>query len=219
MAHTLATARDSVRRLLDDNGTNQRYTTSAIDQALQDALSCGLSDYASTGGDMFDVEVSVATVAGLATLTGPLILVRTVQVSSGNSRHTVRPMRRTDRRFVDTSVRTLLVELVKDYVLPTNTAHPFVGDGATPANSWHGFDMWCFSHAALSLGITDNDKRPGLNDLEKRLRDAMLKRANTPSGRPLPDSEQRSFLPPLAYVYSANIASPTIQLVQCDPWQ
>tara|TARA_R110000868_G_scaffold130444_4_gene340104 strand:- start:95 stop:754 length:660 start_codon:yes stop_codon:yes gene_type:complete len=218
MAHTLAAARDSVRRLLDDDGSNQRYATSAIDQALQDALSRGLSDYASAGGDVFDTEASVATVAGVATLTGPIILVRSVQISVGNSRHTVRPMRRVDRRLVDVSVRTLLVELVRDYVLPTNTAHPFVGDGATPANSWHGFDMWCFSMAALQLGITDNDQRPGLNDLEQRLRSDVMRRANAPISRPMPDSESHSWMPSIGYVYNANIASPTIQLVQRDAW-
>ena len=218
MAHTLATARDSVRRLLDDDGTNQRYATAAIDQALQDALSCGLSDYASAGGDMFDVEVTVATVAGVATLTGPLVLVRSVQISSGNSRQTVKPLRRSDRRMVDVSVRTLLVELVKDYVLPTNTAHPFVGDGATAANSWHGFETWCFANAALSLGISDNDKRPGLNDLEQRLRADVLRRVNTPSKFPMPDSESSNGFPLLGYVYSANLAAPTLQLVQREPW-
>jgi hypothetical protein len=220
MAHTLATARDSVRRMLDDNGTNQRYSTGSIDLALQDALSCCLSDYVTNGGDAFDIEVSVVTVAGVATLTGPLLCVRGVQISSGNTRQNVVAMQRSDRTLVDSSVRTLLVECVQDFVLPTNTAHPFVGNGATPANSWHGFELWCFAEAALVLGITDNDKRPGLEKLAERQRRDTLNRKNTPSSRPLPDRDDPSWFPALGYVYSPNITSPTLQLCSRDgAWQ
>jgi len=220
MSHTLATARTTVRGLLDDNGTNQRYSNTAIDLALQDALSCCLSDYVSAGGDAFDIEVSVVTVAGVATLTGPLLCVHGVQISSGNTRQNVVAMQRSDRTLVDASVRTLLVECVQDFVIPTNTAHPFVGNGATPANSWHGFELWCFAEAALVLGITDNDKRPGLVALEERQRRTALKHKNTPSSRPLPDRDDPSWFPSLGYVYTANLASPTIQLCSRDgAWQ
>jgi hypothetical protein len=218
--HTLATARDAVRRLLDDNGTNQRYSTANVDQALQDALSGCLSDYVSEGGDAFDVEVSVATVAGLATLTGPLVCVRGVQISSGNTRQNVVALQRSDRTLVDASVRTLLVECVKDFVVPTNTAHPFVGDGATGANSWHAFELWCFANAAMVLGITDNDKRPGLVALEDRQRRTALKHKNTPSSRPLPDRDDPTWFPSLGYVYTAALSAPTIQLCSRDgSWQ
>jgi hypothetical protein len=220
MAHTLANARDAVRRLLDDNGANQRYTTASIDQSLQDAISSCVSDYVSEGGDAFDVEVSVVTVAGLATLTGPLLCVHGVQISSGNTRQTVQPLLRSDRTLVDSSVRTLLVECVKDFVLPTNTAHPFIGDGATASNSWHAFDLWCFTHAALALGITDNDKRPGLVALEERQRRTSLRHKNTPSSRPLPDRDDPTWFPSLGYVYSASPTAPTLQLCSRDgAWQ
>jgi hypothetical protein len=220
MMHTLATARDAVRRFLDDNGTNQRYATAAIDQSLQDAISSCVSDYVIEGGDAFDVEVSVTTVAGVATLTGPLVCVRGVQISSGNTRQNVVAMQRSDRTLVDASVRTLLVDCVKDFVLPTNTAHPFIGDGVTGANSWHAFELWCFAHAALALGITDNDKRPGLMALEERQRRTALRHKNTPSSRPLPDRDDPSWFPALGYVYNANLSAPTLQLCSRDgSWQ
>lgn len=220
MTHTLTSARDTVRRLLDDNGTNQRYSNANIDQALQDALSCCLSDYVSAGGDAFDIEVSVTTVAGVATLTGPLLCVHGVQISSGSTRQNVQPMQRSDRRLVDSSVRALLVECVQDFVVPTNTAHPFVGNGATAANSWHGFELWCFAEAAMVLGITDNDKRPGLEKLAARQREDALKRRNTPSSRPLPDRDECNWFPSLGYVYSPNLLTPTLQLCSRDgSWQ
>jgi hypothetical protein len=220
MSHTLANARDAVRRLLDDNGTNQRYSTASIDQSLQDAISSCVSDYVSEGGDAFDVEVSVVTVGGLATLTGPLLCVHGVQISSGNTRQNVVALQRSDRTLVDSSVRTLLVECVKDFVLPTNTAHPFIGDGATDGNSWHAFDLWCFAHAALALGITDNDRRPGLVSLEERQRRTALRHKNTPSSRPLPDCDYPTWFPSLGYVYSASPTAPTLQLCSRDgAWQ
>jgi hypothetical protein len=220
MAHTLASARTVVRELLDDSGSNQRWSNAVIDVALQDALSCCLSDYVAAGGDAFDIEVSVTTVAGVATLTGPLLCVHGVQISSGSTRQNVQPMQRSDRRLVDSSVRTLLVECVQDFVIPTNTAHPYVGNGATAANSWHGFELWCFAEAALVLGITDNDKRPGLERLMERQRADAIKRKNTPSSRPLPDRDECNWFPSLGYVYSPNLAAPTLQLCSRDgSWQ
>lgn len=216
---TVTTAIAVVRRLLDDAGANQRYNDSTVFFNLQTALTMCLSDYISAGGDAFDVEVSVSTVAGLATLTGPLLLVRGVQVSNnGTSFYTVEAQSRTDRRYIDSGVQTLRVVQVTDYRLPEDLDDPLIGIDAVAANSWFAFDQWVITNAALMCGIADNDKRPGLEALEKRFRDSVMARCNTPKGRPLPDSEGMSWWHRLGYVFQADPTAPTIQLVQRDTW-
>jgi len=219
---TLSAARSNVRRLLDDNGQNKRYTDAAIDEALQAAISSCVSDYATGGGDAFDVEVAVTTnSSGLGTITGSVMLLRTVQVTNGSSMYTLEPQQRSDRRQLDQTSRNLLVEVVREYQLPTTTTHPLIGEGATTANTWMAFDQWVCSNAALLIGITDNDKRPGLEKLEARFRASALKRDNNPSSFPLPDSEAYSlgydgWWQRVGYVYSPSQTSSTIQLVARD---
>ncbi len=218
----LSAARSNVRRLLDDNGQNKRYSDTAIDEALQAAISSCVSDYATGGGDAFDEEVTVVTSsAGLGTITGHTMLVRTVQVSNGSSMYTLEPQQRSDRRQLDQTARTLLVEIVREFQLPTTTTHPLIGVGATTSNTWMAFDQWVCSNAALLIGITDNDKRPGLERLEARFRASALKRDNNPSSFPLPDSEAYSlgydgWWQRVGYVYSPSQTASTIQLVARD---
>lgn len=218
----LSAARSNVRRLLDDNGQNKRYSDTAIDEALQASISSCVSDYATGGGDAFDEEVTVVTSsAGLGTITGHTMLVRTVQVSNGSSMYTLEPQQRSDRRQLDQTARTLLVEIVREFQLPGNSAHPLIGVGSTTANTWMAFDQWVCSNAALLIGITDNDKRPGLEKLEARFRASALKRDNNPSSFPLPDSEAYSlgydgWWQRVGYVYSPSQTASTIQLVARD---
>ena len=216
---TLLQARANVRRLLDDDGSNNRYSDTAIDESLKVALSTCLSDYATSGGDAFDTEISITTVAGVGTLTGPLVLVRTVQVAVGQSFYTLEAQLRSDRRLADLSARDLRVLVVKDYQLSSTTSHPLVGESATAANTWFAFDQWVCANGALICGITDNDKRPGLEALEARMRGSVLNKENTPQSRPMPDSRQgQSWWSRLGFVYTAGAASPTISLVQRDAW-
>ena len=219
---TLLAARSNVRRLLDDNGQNKRYSDTAIDEALQASISSCVSDYATAGGDAFDTEVAVTTsTSGLGTITGHTLLVRTVQVTNGNTMYTLEPQLRSDRRQIDNTARNLLVELVREYQLPTTTSHPLIGSGATTANTWMAFDQWVCASAALLIGITDNDKRPGLEKLEARGRASALGRDNTPTSLPLPDSDAYTlgydgWWQRLGYVYTANQNASTIQLVARD---
>lgn len=218
----LSAARSNVRRLLDDNGQNKRYSDTAIDEALQASISSCVSDYATGGGDAFDEEITVVTSsAGLGTITGSTMLVRTVQVSNGSSMYTLEPQQRSDRRQLDQTARTLLVEIVREFQLPTTPTHPLIGVGATTSNTWMAFDQWVCSNAALLIGITDNDKRPGLEKLEARFRASALKRDNNPSSFPLPDSEAYSlgydgWWQRVGYVYSPSQTASTIQLVARD---
>lgn len=214
---TLVQARTRVADLLDD-GNNVKWTTTQIDVSLQAALSMCLSDAVTAGCDNFNTEVSVATVAGLATLTGPLLAVRGVQVSTGGSYYSVAPVVKQERCILDTSVRTLLVEVVKDYAIPTTTSHPLVGEGATAAATWPAFDQWVCIEAALLCGVMDNDQRRGLEKMRDAYRMSVMDRINTPFTRPLPDGDANlmQWWQRLGYVHTPHPTSPTLQLALRD---
>jgi hypothetical protein len=218
---TLAQARTRVADLLDDPN-HVRFTHGVIDVSLQAALSACLSDAVSAGCDVFNVEVSATTTSGgLATLTGPLLRVATVQVSTGSGAYyTVAPLTREDRRILEQSARDLVVEVVKDYHIPTTTTHPLVGEGATAAATWPAFDQWVCVEAAALCGVMDNDKRAGLDRMRESFRASVMARINTPFSRPLPDAEVALAWPSwwdrLGYIYTPHPTSPTIQLAAKD---
>jgi hypothetical protein len=218
---TLAQARARVLDLLDDqNGV--RWSTTRLDVSLQAALSMCLSDAVVAGCDAFTMEVSATTTgAGLATLTGPLLRVGTVQVSSGSGTYySVAPLVRDDRRILEQSARSLIIEVVKDYQIPTDTAHPLVGEGATAAATWPAFDQLVCVEAAMLCGIMDNDRRNGIEKMRDSLKASVMARINTPFSRPLPDAEVALAWPSwwdrLGYVYTPHPTAPTIQLAAKD---
>jgi hypothetical protein len=95
-----------------------------------------------------------------------------------------------------------------------------VGDGATAAASWHAFDQWVCVEAAALCGITDNDKRAGIERMRASFRASVMARTNTPYSRPLPDAEVALAWPSwwdrLGYIYTQHPTSPTIQLAAKD---
>lgn len=218
---TLLQARARVGALLDDPNA-VRFSTTVIDISLQAALSACLSDAVAAGCDAFNTEVAVTTTSGgLATLTGPILRVVGCQVDNGSgSYYNVEPIERHERRLVEQAARNLLVHLVKDYQIPSDTSHPLVGDGATAANSWPAFDQWVCVEAALLTGIIDNDQRRNLERVRDSFRKSVMDRINTPFSRPLPDSEMsaayESWWNRLGYVYTPNLSAPTLQLVMKD---
>jgi len=217
-AHTLSSARGVVALMLDDPN-NRRWSLTQIDGALQDALSLCVNTYAAEGGDQFDVEVDVTTDAtGLGSLTFPVGLIRGVQVFTGTVYYPINAQNRSQRVVLDNSARTLKVLAVREYQLPTTTSHPLIGDGATVApGTWHSFERWVCCEAARALGVTDNDKRPGLEELAQRAKEGAMVRANTYTSRPLPDPEApllyASWWRRLGYIMTPSQTAPTIQLV------
>lgn len=217
---TLLQARTRVLDLLDDpNGV--RWSTTRIDVSLQAALSMCLSDAVTAGCDAFNTEVTATTTSGgLATLTGPILRVCSVQVSNGSTYYTVAPLVREDRRILEESARDLVIEVVKDYQIPTDTSHPLVGSGVTPAATWHAFDQWVCVEAALLSGVMDNDQRRGLEKMREAFRMSVMDRINTPFSRPLPDAEVALAWPSwwdrLGYIWTQHPTAPTLQLAAKD---
>lgn len=217
-ATTLTQARALVAQFLDDPN-NRRWSTAVIDSALQDAISACLNTYAAEGGDQFDVEVDVTTSAtGLGSLTFPVGLVRGVQVFTGTVYYPINAQNRSQRVVLDNSARDLKVLVVREHQLPTTVGHPLIGDGATASpGTWFAFERWVCAEAARVLGITDNDRRDGLERFADRAKEAVMVRANTYTSRPLPDPEApllyASWWRRLGYIFTPSQTAPTIQLI------
>lgn len=188
MGLTLAQARTAVSDFLDDS-SNALWSTTQIDTALSSALGRCQDDYAAGGGDRFVAEFSGTSSATDGTLSLSSVLplrILSVQVLSGSYYTTIRAQQKQDREVLDTNARSVVVHYVREYALPTDSAHPLVGVGATAANSWPAFDHWICARAALQCAIKDNDKRQGLTALEQDARASVLSRVNVPTTREWP---------------------------------
>lgn len=216
---TLLQARTRVSDLLDDPNA-VKWSSTTIDISLQAALSMCLSDAVTAGCDVFNTEIAATTSsAGLATLTGPILAIRAVQVNTGSGAFfSLAPVLREERCLTEQAVRTLAIEVVKDYQIPTTTSHPLVGEGATASATWQAFDQWACIEAALLCGVMDNDQRRGLEKMREAYRMSVMDRINTPFSRPLPDadSSRMSWWDRLGYIYAQHPTAPTLQLVQRD---
>lgn len=186
---TLAEARTAILRRLDDVNGNRfakNGSNLGLDDGLRWALTACLEDYVTAGGSAFDVEATVSSVLGVASLASIAPLhIRSVQINDGVTFYRVQPCERADKVTVDLNSRTLSVVSVRDYALSTTAGDPLVGVGAVAAPSWQAFDQWVVAEAALHVGILDNDKRPGLEALAARARASVIDRIDTPRSRPL----------------------------------
>lgn len=225
---TLADARTNVAQLLDDPN-NRRWTTTQIDVALSQALSACMSAYTTGGGAAFDLETQAlsTTSAGLCDLTtiAPVLFLKTVQLMTGSGTaltfQTVKPAQKSDRWQQAQVAYALALVYVRDYRIPSNTAHPLVGVGATEAASWPDFERWICADAASQLGVKDNDQRPMLQALEAKAKANVLDRLNTPRAYPLsPPKNSPLIWRNFSFTWNASPSAPSLQLVRSrsDGW-
>lgn len=224
-ALTLALARTLVADHLDDPNNN-RWSTTQIDTALSQALSTCVAAYVKEGGTQLDEETTfTCSSTGAADLTtiAPVLRIQSVQVQQGTSPNvtfwTVKAVKKYDRAMLVQNAYVLKTAFVRDFVLPTTTSHPLIGNGATAAASWVELERWICAEAALQCGIKDNDMRPGLEKLAAYARGGCIDRVNTPRAVPLSGGRGgRGLLGPygehIGYVYTSSQSAPSIQLVR-----
>lgn len=206
---TLAQARAEALRILDD-ANGRRYNADAayteIDLKLAIWLSTCLVDYATAGGDRFDLETtgtSSATDGTLSLLSVLPLHIRKVSVVVGASAFAVPGLESGFNGVEDEEARGLQVTYVREYALPTDPTHPLVGVGAAAANSWPAFDSWVCHRAALALGVKDSDERARVMEVKDDLERSVLGRQRTPAGRkfPRPSVSARLAAPDLGWRY------------------
>lgn len=203
---TLAQARAEVRGLLD-NTESTRWTNAQVDSGLASALSTCLDGYVSNGGDHFDIETTGTTSAtdgsvALSSLRPACI--RDVGVTVGNVTTRV-PKKDTMRRgYADLVARTLRIIYVPTYILPTDSTHPLVGAGATPAASWLAFDKWVCADAALEVAIKDGEQ-PRIDRIERfaerKKKDAVQTHPSTPRSSEWPRPERSAVIEDLQWTW------------------
>lgn len=217
---TVAEARQLVSQYLDD--VNQRrWPESQINTALQYSLAQCLSQYVEEGGTLFDQEVSLSTnSSGLCSLAslGNIIRIGPVQYVTGSAPYSywpVLPAKVRDREVDVPGVYNLRITYVKEYTLSANGNYPLVGDGAVGAPSTHAFDAWVCAEAAVLLGVSDNDNRPGLEALRQRLEEAAFHKLNNPRTMPLSVPVYRHpNMRNLSYIFTPSDTAPTLQLIR-----
>lgn len=211
-ALTVAEAITRVADLLDDPG-NRRWSTAKITGALKSALSVCVQEYGDMGGTAFDEEATgTTTSSGALVIASPVISrIKSVQVVTGNRRVILQGCQPRDIEIYDQVARDLSLIINRDWQVSATTTNQLVGADATTGPSWFAFDQWVCAQAALDLGISDNDKRPGLEAAWARYREAVLTRVPSPRSRtsPLPRSDY-SFTDNLGWAWDST--SQTVRL-------
>ena len=211
-ALTVAEAITRVADLLDDPG-NRRWSTAKVTGALKTALSVCVQEYGDVGGTAFDESITGTTTStGALVIASPVISrIKSLQVVTGNRRVVLMGCQPADIEVFDQVARSLSLLIVRDWQVSLTTTNQLVGDDSTTGPSWGAFDQWVCAQAALDLGISDNDKRPGLEAAWNRYRDAVITRVPTPRSRvaPLPRADY-NFTDNLGWAWDATSA--TVQL-------
>lgn len=216
---TVAEAQTRVADLLDDPN-NTRWSVAKKSAALQAALSACMIDFVASGGTAFDEPVTgTTTTSGTLTVTDALSHIRSVQVVQGTRRVAIRSVAPADIELVDTVPRDVRLVAVREWVVPSTTTNLLVSDNAATGPSWHAFDQWVCAQAALDLGITDNDKRPGLEAAWARYREAAVGRIATPKSRaaPLPRADW-SYADDLGWSWDATSQTLTLGRIRGELW-
>jgi hypothetical protein len=185
MSKTLAQARTTVLDHLDDE-LGDRWNTSQVDTGLRFALNLCQNDYVSGGGERFSLLLNLnSTSSGALDLSAQNpVSIKQVSVKSGERFWPIKPIDLADRNYNDNTVREIQVSYVPEFVLPTNTAHPLVGSGATAYRSWEVFDDWVCVQAAMFCSVKDDELRQSLQALEATLRASVMMHERIPSASP-----------------------------------
>lgn len=187
MTLTLAQARDVVEDLLDDSG-NARWSTAQIDVGLGYGLSTCLHEYVSYGGDRFDIIGSFnTTTSGEADLSSVSPLhVKGLNLLVGSRYWPIPELKQEQRNVLDDTVRTLSIRYTRAYEIPSNSAHPLVGVGATAASSFDAFEHWVCLRAALYCSLKDAEARPEIRALEQEAAKVVIETPTMPEAFEFP---------------------------------
>jgi hypothetical protein len=178
---TLEEAITDVRSHIDDR-QSRNWTDNQVRRALWRALSGCLSEYARAGGERFDVEAERTSDGenGVLLVEEAPILIRHVLLDE-EWRTPIRAVDPSIRGTTDTTSRDLIIRYVPAPTLPQDDTDHLLG-----ADEWPAMDGWICAKAAIYLGVSDNDDRPGLERAEARLRAEVLTSQRIPHAKPWP---------------------------------
>ncbi len=210
MPTTLGEAIEDVRGYLDDR-QGRRWTDAQVTRALHSALSQCVSEYGSRGGDAFDEEINVTTVAsvGVSLAVYDPLLIRAVILSMNVGGPWTSPIRRCTidtRGIPDETARDLLIRIVRRPTLPQETTDMLVGVDVGAARPWPAFERWVCTCAALELRTTDNEPMETLMDVNQRLEEKCLSIARTPQTLPWPRKRRATNYDELQWIYQPRTA-------------
>lgn len=173
---TLAQARTKVARYLND-ASNERWSTSEIDDALADALSTCIRQYAAAGGDRFNEEVDETPDSNqLVDLSSydPIEIAQVWIKRSGFS-WPISYVKHQEAGRAPTGTYDVRIFLIRTPVFPDTTTYPLVQSAANTAmKSWREFDQWVCVKAAIDLSTKDGEGRPDLVAIERQLSKSIM---------------------------------------------
>lgn len=217
---TVAEATTQVADFLDDPN-NVRWTLAKKTGALKAALSACIHDYTNAGGTAFDeVKTGTTSASGALVVSTPIVQhIKSVQVVTGNRTVTIRSATTQDLEILDAAARSVQLIINREWQVPSTTTNMLVSNDAVTGPSWRAFDQWVCAQAALDLGITDNDKRPGLEIAWARYRDAVISRITTPRSRPAPlPRSDFNFADDLAWAWSPLTVTLQLGRIRGELW-
>lgn len=200
--YTLAEARTRLGTDRLDDPNNRRWVAATLDRALQSALTRTLDDlYRETGGVRLREEASITSSAtGTIDLTDATAFpsgktplhIASLSVTVGNDRIPVYKAKAQDRQSPDNEARDYFVYYIPDFQIPTNTAHPLIGNGATASpGTWRTLEDLVILEAAIDCAARDPKGRAARelrvlrNETRERVIDTLTNRTRRfpPHGR------------------------------------
>lgn len=209
--YTLAEARIRVARSFLDDRNYRRYAESEIDEHLQQSIDdCRLELRTELVIDRFTEEEEVTTtsagVVDLSTLTYPVASIEGVSAKYGAAWQPVHGIDPGQAEREDTTERTLRIYYSPAFTVPTNTAHPLVGSGATRASGTsRTFEEWVMLESALKMLSLKDPKSPRLSflrDQASRARTRNLEEIVGPRAKKFP--KPGVYAPALFWYYEAS---------------
>lgn len=203
-----------------DDPNNVRFTAARTTAALKAAISVCVQDASDAGVTAFDESVSATTsTSGTLVLTPLVLRIKTVQATVSNRRQTLQGGQPQDIEMSDVTPRDLVVVFNRDWQLSTTETNQLIGLDAVTGPSWQAFDQWVCAQAALDLGVSDNDKRPGLEAMWTRYRDTVLTRASSPRARPAPlPTSTWGWASRLGWAYNATTQTLQLGRMRGEAW-
>lgn len=188
MAMLLSEARTIVADHLDD-ASNDRWSSSQLDNGLKYGLASCINEYIAGGGDRLDKVLATSTDAnGVVDLSSvDPQKIKALAMVVGTRFYPIVECEYEERALNDGQIRSVQIRYVPSFVLPTGASTAIVSISGTAAKTFDSLEQWICARAALYCSVKDAEDRPELRRIEQEIRDTVLSYPTIPKTLAFPE--------------------------------